>query len=210
MSNELIETGTTGSVIVAGDQEDDPFAVVFGPARPTLLAARTLKPLRRFSDLAMLNLKQPEKHRDDAVERFEHIPEDAVMYAARKLFAETEPAPEAWLHAAVGLTLDSIPSAKDLPRSFRFGLVDLMTDDETGFSYAVVAMASREIRRIVGDLPPSQAAFLQACVKARAEFRMLVGLTGRLIEVRQNAEDVLLDLGEVKVPPVDEDEEVPF
>jgi hypothetical protein len=70
-------------------------------------------------------------------------------------------------------------------------------------------MASREVRRIPGDLPPSHGAFLHACVKARAEFRKLAHLAERLIEVRQNAEDILIELGEVKISPAD-DEDVPF
>jgi hypothetical protein len=199
MTNALITTGTAGHV-VATDDCVNPFALIFEPAEQTLAAVRKHKPLRRFSDVPLLSLKQPGKHRAAAWDRFEHIPEDAALYRDRALFeaAETEPAPEAWLHAAAGLTLDSIPAAKDLPRSYRFGLVDLLMDDETGFSYAAVAMASREVRRILGDLPPSQAAFLHACVKARAGFRKLVALTEQLIEVRQNAEDILNELGEVK------------
>jgi hypothetical protein len=41
---------------------------------------------------------------------------------------------------------------------------------------------------------------LQACIKHRTGFRKLVSLTEQLIEVRQNAEDVLIGLGELKVP----------
>jgi hypothetical protein len=204
MSTALLKTGSL--VTVDGD---DPFRVVFAPAQPALDAARKLKQLRSLADLPMLDIKHAEQHRDAAIERCELIPEDAIMYRARRRFeaAEHEPAPEPWLHAAIGLTLDSIPSARDLPPSYRYGLVDLLMDDdsnyEPGFSYAVVAEASREVRRISSDLPPSQAAFLEACVKARAGFRKLVSCSDQLIATRQGAEDILIELGILEVPEED-------
>jgi hypothetical protein len=76
----------------------------------------------------------------------------------------------------------------------------MMDDGDSGFSYAAVVQASRQIRRTSGDLPPSQAAFLQACVKARSDFGKLVSFTDRLIELRQNAEDVLIATGDLEVP----------
>jgi hypothetical protein len=206
MSTELIRAGSTGS-LVANQDRDDPFSIVFAPARPALAAAMQLHPLLRLIGTPLLDVGHAAKHRDAALERCAAIPRDKEMYAARKQFeaAEQEPAPEPWLHAAIGLTLDSMPGAESLPPSFRFGLVDLMMHDEDvhgdyrpGFSYAVVAKAAREIRRTC-ECVPSQATFLKACTKHRAGFRKLVSLTERLIELRQNSEDVLQETGDLTI-----------
>jgi hypothetical protein len=69
-------------------------------------------------------------------------------------------------------------------------------------------MAIRELRRTTEGVPP--ATFLKTCIKHRAGFRKLVSLTEQLIEVRQNAEDVLIETGDVKLPDDDDDDSIPF
>jgi hypothetical protein len=86
--------------------------------------------------------------------------------------------------------LDSMPNARNVSPSYRFGLVDSMMRDEEvwgrygpGFSYAVVARAIREVRR-TSEFAPSQAAFLKLCAKHRSQFQELAGKTTRLMESR--------------------------
>jgi hypothetical protein len=211
--NEMIKTGITGNMVpTSANHADDPFQRLFEPARAALIAARKLKTLASLSTARMLNIQNAEQHREIALERFEMIPEDAVMYGARRQFeaAETEPAPEPWLHAAIGLMLDSIPGAEAVSPAYRFGLIDSITndDDSPGFSCAVIVMAIREMRRTIEGVP-SPATFLKACTKHRGNFSKLVSFTERLIEIRQNAEDILEATGDLKFE-YDDDEDVPF
>jgi hypothetical protein len=208
--NELISPDA-GSIVPAGAHED-PFALVFGPAQPTLNAARKLQPLfDYYKGREYLNVKQADQHKAVAFNRCEAIPEDAVMYAAEKLFhaAECEPAPEPWLHAAIGLMLDSMPNAKNISPSYRFGLVDAMQHDPEvherfgpGFSYAVIAQVVREIRR-TAEFVPTHAAFLKLCSQHRSLFGKRQYSVECLINLRQNAEDVLIKTGDLKVPDDD-------
>jgi hypothetical protein len=136
----------------------------------------------------------------------------ALMYQAEELFhtAECEAAPEPWLHAAIGLTLDRMPSAKNLSPSYRFGLVDSMLRDpevwggyRPGFSYAVIAQVARDVRR-TGDFTPSPAEFLKLCGKHRSLFCERQSHIRRLVNLRQNAGDVLIETGDLKVPDWEE------
>jgi hypothetical protein len=70
-------------------------------------------------------------------------------------------------------------------------------------------MATRELRRTTEGVR-SPATFLKTCIKHRAGFRKLVSLTEQLIEGRQNAEDVLIETGDVKLPDDDDDDSIPF
>ncbi len=182
--NKLV-TPDTGSLVPVG-ADDDPFAVVFVPAKPALDAALKLQPLfawleRHYQNvsrefLPLLDVKRAQEHKAVAFRRCAAIPEDAAMYQNEELFrsAECEAAPEAWLHAAIGLMLDSMPNAKNVSPSYRYGLVDSMLRDpevwggyRPGFSYPVIAQVAREVRRM-GDFAPSQAEFLKLCGKHRS------------------------------------------
>jgi hypothetical protein len=57
----------------------------------------------------------------------------------------------------------------------------------------------REIRRTAEFVPP-HAAFLKLCSQHRSLFRTRQCHVGRLIELRQNAEDVLIKTGDLTVP----------
>jgi hypothetical protein len=49
-----------------------------------------------------------------------------------------------------------------------------------------------------------QAAFLELCAKHRDRFLELAIKTTRLVKLRQNAEDVLIETGDLKVPDWEE------
>jgi hypothetical protein len=195
---------------------EDPFKVIFGPARTTLNAARKIQPLVNvykgavssstgFRMVSAGNLEEAKKHRELALNHFESIPKDRLMYRAIKLFraAERESAPGPWLHAAIGLIFDAIPNAKNVSASVRFGLVDSMLYDEEvwegyrpGFSAPVIAQVGREVRRAC-QFAPGPAEFLKLCQKHRASFKELAFYADKLILVRQAAEDVLIMTGDV-------------
>jgi hypothetical protein len=215
MSTDLIKAGkergatscgstlaeTTGS-LVANQDRDDPFAVTFAPAQPTLAAARQITALQELGTAPELDINRAEQNREEARERFETIPPDATLYGSIRLFkaAMIERAPEAWLHAAIGLMLDGQPGAEFLPASYRHGIIDSIINDDVlpPFSCAALIMAIRDLRRNIEGVP-SPATFIKACTQNRSGFRRLIDLTEKLIVVRQNAEDVLIKLGEVKV-----------
>jgi hypothetical protein len=213
--NKIITPSNAGSLTVGADA-DDPFAMVFAPARPALNAARKLKPLfdwlERYDEMKReyphLHVKRANEHQAAALERCEQIPADRIMYAVDKVFraAEFEAAPEPWLHAAIGLMLDSMPNAKNTSPSYRFALVDAMMHDPDvfggygpGFSHAVLAQSVREIRR-TAEFVPSHATFLKLCSSHRSQFQKWQWSVSSLIDLRQNAEDVLIATGDLKVP----------
>jgi hypothetical protein len=190
---------------------EDPFEAAFRPARPILdmvMQMRASLSWLRKQKRPLLDVARAGIYRTKAVERCELIPKDVDLFRVGKLFeyAETVPAPELWVHVALGVWLDSRPAAANVQEAFRYGIVDSMyKDPETwggylpGFSAAVVAQAIREDRRLDTGAAPSAGCFLSMCVKHRDQFRRWPADISELLEVRQNAEDVLIALSDERL-----------
>jgi hypothetical protein len=215
--NEIVQPVADAVALSADHDGGDAFSTIFGIAKPTMDAARRLKRLFEwFEDAAAqrrgvrikLDAKDPKDHRI-AKDRFTNIPDDDVMYGAQNLFkaAELDSAPEWWLHAGIGLTFDSLSNGRNVSPSVRSGIVDSMLYDEEvhdgykpGFSAPVVYEMALDIRRITKDFLPMPAKILELCAGSRKRFARRRRLTEDLIEVRQAAEDLLIETGDVKVP----------
>jgi hypothetical protein len=83
---------------------EDPFQIAFRPAQPALDAIISVR-----EPMAWLNRQRrsgkPLYDPDEAAELVEIIPESRQLAVAGRLFleAEEQPAPEGWLHVALGL-----------------------------------------------------------------------------------------------------------
>jgi hypothetical protein len=212
MSGEIIQPG---SGAVEQDAGADAFTTIFGTAKPTMDTVRKIKPLLDVVD-AKMKTREGFKVKLDAKEhcklarnRFRAIPDDHVLYGAMNLFkaAERESAPEWWLHAAIGLTFDILSNGRNVSPNVRSGVVDSMMYDEEihngyrpGFSAAVVYEMTLDVRRITSEYLPMPAKILELCAESRKRFKRRLRLTEILLDARQAAEDVLIELGEVKVP----------
>lgn len=193
------------------DTGGDPFEAVFRPARPTLDAIVQLRtPLSwlRRQKRPPLDVERASQIRMEAIKRCELIPTDSDLYRAGRLFeqAEAEPAPELWVHLVLGVWLDSKPAAANIREAFRHGIVDSMMNDPEvfgdylpGFSPAVIAQAVRADRRQDTGAPPSAGGFLVLCAKHRDQFRRWRADINDLLGIRQNAEDILIALGDERL-----------
>jgi hypothetical protein len=110
--------------------------------------------------------------------------------------------------------LDSVPGAQHISDAFRHGVVDSMFDDpevwagySPGFSAPVIVRAVREARRQGGLPAPGN--FLALCTRHRSWFQHAQARMHDLLEIRQNAEDILIKLGDDRVTdlgvPCDDD-----
>src|SRR5207247_1241013 len=208
------------STDVGVDTGGDPFEVVFRPTRPTLDAVVRLRPqllwLRR-QKRPPLDVKRASQHRMEAIKRCELIPMDRDLYRNDRLFeqAEAEPAPELWMHVVLGVWLDSRPAAANIREPFRYGIIDSMFHDpevwgdySPGFSAPVIAQAIREDRRLDTGAPLSAGGFLALCAKHREQFRRWRADINDLLGIRQNAEDILIALGDERLADLGCDDEL--
>jgi hypothetical protein len=194
MSTDLI-TGASGAPIINEPGSEDPFEIAFAPAKASLDAVIEMwKPLtwldrRRRTRLDLFDPKQ-------AAELIELIPPGHRIAEAGALFLQAEevPAPEAWVHVAIGVMLQEFGA--NVSDAFRCGVVDgAYRDPEiwgsyyAGFSAAVVVRSIRQAR-LMGALP-STGGFLSLCVKQRQWFRARHADIGTLMDLRYATEDVL-------------------
>jgi hypothetical protein len=190
---------------------EDPFEAAFRPGRPILnmvVQMRASLSWLREQKRPLLDVARAGAYRAKAVERCELIPKDGDLFRAGRLFehAATVPAPALWVHIALGVWLDSKPAAANVQEAFRHGIVDSMYKDpeiwgcyQPGFSAAVVAQAIREDRRLDTGPAPSAGGFLSLCVKHRDQFRRWRADINNLVEIRQNAEDILIALSDQRL-----------
>ncbi|OKO72011.1 hypothetical protein AC629_38695 [Bradyrhizobium sp. NAS80.1] len=155
------------------------------------------------------------ENRDKARFYYDLIPDqDEVLDKAMTLYeaAEHESAPQDWLQLALDLMLASTPNAKGVTEHYAAALVDSMMDDpeiwqghKPGFSAPVIVRTLREVRR-ASAFVPAHAEFISLCQKHRQQFnRWQLDLT-TLHNIRDAAENILINLGEVAEP----DGEYPF
>src|ERR1700688_2094259 len=148
-SGVLTYNGVTLGVAAPG--AEDPFEIVFAPAKPILDAI-----IEMWKPLAWLDQRRrsrrPLFEPEQAAELINLIPSGNRIARAGALFldAEENPAPEGWVHVAIGLMLQSEvnPQAIDVD-AYRCAVADgAYRDrvvwehyDEPGFSCAVVVQA---------------------------------------------------------------------
>jgi hypothetical protein len=220
MSGDIVSYrgGALGAAIINGVGAEDPFEIVIMPAKPVLNALIEMR-----KPLAWLNQQRrsgrPIFHPNRAVELIDVIPNGDRIARAGALFlvAEEQPAPEQWLHVALGVMLDSEPGAVTVPDAFRCAITDgAYRDpavwehyDEPGFSCAVVVQAIREAR-LQGALP-SPGGFLKLCIKHRRQFRTWNADISTLLNLRWEAEDALEKIDPKRLLlDYNPDDEVPF
>jgi hypothetical protein len=214
--NELLRPNA-GGIIVAATK--DSFQLVFSPAKPTLDMIRTMRPCLEWCDMNRtregnltvrpLNTRKEfwAKNQDAARSLYHLIPDqNDVLDKAHELFcaAEHEPAPLDWLQAAVNLMLAGFPNAKGVSEHYAAGIVDAVMDDpevsrgyQPGFSVPVIVRVIREIKR-TSKFVPAHAELLDLCQKHRDQFRTWQYDVRCLQSIRDAAECILLNLGEVK------------
>jgi hypothetical protein len=150
------------------------------------------------------------ENRDAARFYYDLIPDQTeVLDKAEDLFhaAEHEPAPIDWLELAIDLMLSTAPNAKGVSELYAAALVDSIMDDpevwqgyRPGFSAPVIIRVMREIRR-KNTFVPTIAEFLDLCQKHRQQFRRWQWDLLTLLNLRDDAEGILISLGEVEVEP---------
>jgi hypothetical protein len=220
----------------------DRFAQVFAVAKPTLDAILKLRDARTWyadrQHWPTLRLKLDLDFEDEAKARLAIIPETAVLQEAAQLFddAVRKSAPEGWYHLVLGTLLASMPNAKNVAPDYQFGVVDMLLNDEAiwerdcapGFSAAIFVCAIRQVRR-EEEFVPTAAKILKACKEHRKRFKQLGLEVEMLIDVRQNAEQVIEEVNREYEdlfgddpcepvpprppgwsPPVDDGEDLPF
>jgi hypothetical protein len=206
----IVQGGDGGSVVV------DHWAQVVSVAQPTLNAIPKLRESREWLAAwknrdpgyihLMLNLERYDEFAE-AEARIARVPDMAFLRDAGRLFddAVRKSAPEPWLHLALGTMLAGMPNATNVAVDYSISIVDtLMHDDEEiwekdcepGFSAPIFVSAIRKVRR-EQKFVPSAAEIFEACKIYRKRFRELEGNANLLISVRENAEAVLNEWGDV-------------
>lgn len=206
----LIRGDASGAPAINEPGSEDPFEVVFRPAKPVLDAL-----VEMWGPLVWLD-RHRQFHLDpkQAGELIQIIPAGHRIAKAGALFidAEETAAPESWVHIAIGLMLKELGAT--VGDDYRCGIVDGAYRDpeiwETygpGFSAAVVVRTLREARR--NGVLPSTGGFLNLCIKHRAKFKAWNADTSTLLDLREAAEDALEQSG-IKQLEYDPEEEIPF
>jgi hypothetical protein len=194
----------------------DPFETVFRPAKPALDAFIDMRrPLEWLHQRRRSN--RPLFDPNQAVQLLDTIPDGDHLTRAGALFleAEEQPAPESWLHLAIGLMFDSEPGAVNFPDATRCAVADsayrdpqVWEDDyEPGFSAPVVVRAIREAR-LQGALSPG--VIVKLLMKHRRLFKTLNADLDALMQVRWDAEDAIENNPKRLLLNYDPDNDVPF
>jgi hypothetical protein len=219
MSNQVAQRMATPAPAPIKARTDLVRAVMAPYARPM----RMLRRYRAFDEwlpVSDLPAENPEEnHRKIAAERWKFIPDFRELLDATDafgaVFIETD---EVTIRILVGLMLDGLPSAKTLPSAsytdaLTFILSDLEDDEDQlpgeCFSALVIAAAVAEVWRSA-TFAPSLAEFLTLAKKKRLQFHRAYHVANRLYDLRCQAEDVLLILGDIKPEPRGEEDDIPF
>jgi len=216
MSGDLIRSGASGAPIMISDSgSEDPFEVCFRPAKAALDAVIEMRePLRWLDERRRSRRPLFEPERADEIINL--VPSGNRIAKAGALFLEAEeiPAPEGWMHVAIGLMLQSETSA-NVSDAYRCAIADGAFRDpeawesyEPGFSAAVIVRSIREARR-QGALPPP-GRFLNLCAKHRAQFKTWNVDLPTLLDVSYAAEDALEEIGKPLLLEHDDEMDIPF
>jgi hypothetical protein len=213
VSSDLV---THTAIAATATMGEDPFEVVFQPAKPTLDAVIALRdPLAKLEKLRRAGLTPFDPQR--AVDLCRYLPGEMDLLRAQVSLAEAErqSALEWWFHCTIGLMLQSMASGTEcVPNdAYRCGLADSVYRDPEvwgdygpGFSVSVIVRSIREARRREADTRPSAGWFLASCQRHREYFKTLAQDAETLLKVRYYMEDL------PRAPAVqyDDDDDVPF
>jgi hypothetical protein len=169
-----------------------------------------------------LSIEHAQKHRAMALARYRYLPPGEDLDRWHIAFQEAaygeSREPEARL--LVGLMLDANPTARSFSsETYTDAIAEFVTADDArdpgmgfiGFTPAVVAAAVREILR-TQKFVPTIAEFLEVTKRKRMEFWQAMARTQTAIVMRENAERILIETGDLTVAAADDgmDDEVPF
>lgn len=211
-----INPGKGAIVDGAGSAGIDNWGAIVEKARPTLDLIPKLDESRDW--LAEWKTHDPGYYRLMLKQRFEDVaeaearialvPDMAFLQQAARLFddAVKKAAPdEMFYHMALAAMLKRIANAASVdPTEYSFGVVDVILHDpevrerdcEAGFSPPIFLSAIRKVRREKsGKFVPSEFEILDACQHYRKQFRELGNCVTILMQVRQNAEQVISENG---------------
>lgn len=171
---------------------------------------RQLKPwFRRLPGMQHLSVKNAAANRDRALRRCAALPAEAVLDRATDLFREAAigRTDEPQTRLMVGLMLDGLPSARTLPSaSYIDAMIDSILYEEpefeefpgaVGFAPVVLASTLRAVWRTL-TFPPSIAEFMKLALERRFGFWDGAFKADELRAILQNAEDVLIETGDLK------------
>jgi hypothetical protein len=171
-----------------GADSENPFDVVFRPAKPTLDAVALMR-----EPLEWLN--QRRNHRSfDLQEVLRVLPPEDDIVGAKKLFwqAEQESAPEGWTGIALALMADAMPAAHRVSDSYICAIVDAIYHDAEGqsghgrgYSFAVITRSVREALRMTSL--PIPGVFLDICFRNRRQFARWHADAAVLLSIRYDA-----------------------
>jgi hypothetical protein len=191
---------------------------VMRPFKRPLDLLRQFRPYGDYLPVPDLCVSKPQQERKEARERWRYLPDFPVLLEAGNAFDEgwRADADELKTRALVGVMLDALPSAKTLPSaSYVDAVLFTLLHDEpdrwtglTEFPPLAIAAAVAEVWRKM-TFAPSPAELLELAREKRAEFHRFGDVADRLYELREQAEQVLIKLGDLKPPPVT-DPEIPF
>jgi hypothetical protein len=190
----------TGALTIQPGSED-PFEITFRAALPVLDAVvEVWNVLRWFTQERDKYFDLEDETR--ATQILQTVPDEARLSQITSLFreAEFEPAPESWLHVAVGAMLASHPDASSVSDAYRCAIADAAYRDPEiwdgygpGFSSATIARAIRQARLKGALLAPGD--FIKLCLKHRAQFRLWRLDIEALIALRYQARTILGEIG---------------
>jgi hypothetical protein len=135
--NDLAVPPSAG-VTLTGLQGQNPFDVVFRPAKPTFDAIVQMQPAVKW-----LERHRPGRPIDP--EFLKVIPTEQELLHSKALFrlAEREPAPEAWTEIAVAMMADSMPAAHRVSDAYVCAIIDgAYQDHEVWEGYSILAVSS--------------------------------------------------------------------
>jgi hypothetical protein len=212
MSSNNIRPLTGKTVVVQRDAGNgavvDHWAQVAAVTKPTFDMIVKLRPARDWLEdrrknyrAVMIDFARSVQQVDDeeAKERLGIVPELAVLQEAARLFddAVSKAPPAGWFALALGAMLRGMPNAAGVAADYTFNIVDMLVHGDVldrgcqpAFSAPIFVCALRKVRREL-KFVPSAAEILEACQHYRKRFKDLASDVETLIEVRENAEQVV-------------------
>jgi hypothetical protein len=114
--NDLTVASSVGAALSGMSGENNPFDVMFRPAKPTLDAIVQLR-----ASMTLLD-----RRRGDPTELLKVLPPEAELKEANELFRQAEhaPAPESWTGIAVAMMVDSMPAAHRVSDAYVCSIID--------------------------------------------------------------------------------------
>ena len=165
-----------------------------------------------------LDVKRASQHRMEAIKRCELIPMDRDLYRTDRILRASGSRTGSGVvdaRRARRLVRDFRPAATNIREPFRYGIIDSMFHDpevwgdySPGFSAPVIAQVIREDRRLDTGGPLSAGGFLALCAKHREQVPRWRADINDLLGIRQNAEDILIALGDERLADLGCDDEL--